>query len=156
MKNQIFVIATCQICGSICAGPELDDWFSRGFIRENHYCYKCHNTTEHKIEGINMSQETLNPELNQTTQPSSGAPAADQGRPALLAGVSDEHLGMVLSVLGDTAQAIADIPAQIELLSRCTLAQAFVYRTESGQTSFAQPQFEKAWLMISEPEEKAG
>ncbi len=144
----------CCICGHLYSSF----WdIKQTTVRDEHICTNCHKVTEHKlIKRYEMSHEALNPELNKVTPSYVEGAKEESPRPALLAGISEEHLGMALSIISDVSTALTDIPAQIELLSRCSLAQAFVYRNESGQTIFSREQFERAWDAISNTDEKAG
>lgn len=66
------------------------------------------------------------------------------------ASIPDEILQYLPAVL-ELGEALQDIPAQIETLSRCTLASNFIYRDQSG-TKFDAEKFEKAWEMITNSE----
>lgn len=147
------IVGTCQVCGNKREDVFILELAKNGFSRIETYCAKCETETEHKIERINMSQETINPEANKVTPANA---REETPRPALLAGVSEEHLGMVLSIIGDLSEAITDIPAQLELLSRVTLAKSFISKTPEGY-NFAADKFARTWELLSgENEQKAG
>lgn len=149
--------AICTLCGFIRVDVLAREYYKDGLRNTGMACNVCQAVTNHKIQGYEtMPEETLNPELNKVTPSKVEGAKEESPRPALLAGISEEHLGMALSVISDVSTALTDIPAQIELLSRCTLAQAFVYRNENEQTIFSRDPFERAWSAICDTDEKAG
>lgn len=73
-----------------------------------------------------------------------------QGTEQSAAAIPEEIMQYLPAVL-ELAEALQDIPAQIETLSRCTLASNFIYRDQNG-TKFDAEKFEKAWEMITNSE----
>jgi hypothetical protein len=53
-----------------------------------------------------------------------------------------------LSMAADTAESIQDIPLQIELLSRVTLAKSFI-SLQNGKANFDQATFENVWRFLT-------
>lgn len=67
------------------------------------------------------------------------------------AAIPEDILQYLPAVL-ELAEALQDIPAQIETLSRVTLATNFIYRDATG-TKFDAEKFEKVWEMLANPQE---
>jgi len=59
-----------------------------------------------------------------------------------------ELLLQVAGVAAETAESIQDIPLQIELLSRVTLAKSFI-SLQHGKASFDQATFENVWRFLT-------
>ena len=83
---------------------------------------------------------------------------------AVAAGIPGEHSETLENLLGALAlpslelkEAIEDIPAQLETLSRVTLAKSFIFRRpDGGGFDFDQAAFSRAWAAIAEPPENEG
>lgn len=93
-----------------------------------------------------MSSETLNPhdENAETAQPNL--------KDSIL---NPENLEALAAVGIQTVQSIEQIPAQLDLLNRVTLARGFIsdHPTDSGKKIFDSEGYNKLWSIIAEEEQ---
>lgn len=64
-----------------------------------------------------------------------------------------EIMATVMNEGAELVSAIKDIPAQLELLSRVTLASKFIVTKPDGTKEFKTEQFENLWAYLTAPQE---
>ena len=124
---------------------EIEALLQAGYSRYVLFCPTCESNQEFRLtkstEGTQqMSHETGNPDLNGVT-PMNPAPVVEAPASAM----SPEMIGAALSIATETAQAIADIPAQIEFNAFVNLSTKFMYPSAEGKTLFNEEGFLKLW-----------